>query len=311
MVNRFYYNIKPIIPRALQLYLRRRIANYKLKKYQDIWPIDQKLKNLPVGWRGWPDNKKFALVLSHDVDTQKGHDRVLKLIKKEKRLGFRSTYNFVPERYKVSKALIEKVKEEGFEVNIHGLKHDGKLFQSKLIFEERAKKINKYIDDWKIEGFTAPSMISNLDWMHELNIKYSICTFDTDPFEPEPNSSNTIFPFFVVDDMTGHYFVELPYTLPQDHLLFIILKERDNSIWKKKLRWIAENGGMALINTHSDYMGFDDGNYGNEEYPVEYFEEFLNYINTEYEGQYWQALPSEMARFWRSIDKSDTAGSQL
>lgn len=300
MVNQAYYVLKPVIPRVLQIYLRRRIANYKLKRHKDIWPIDPESGNPPAGWRGWPNNKKFALVLSHDVDTQKGHDRVFKLIEIEKRLGFRSAYNFVPERYNVSRVLIEKVKKEGFGVNVHGLKHDGKLFQSKKLFKQRALQINKYINDWKVEGFTAPSMICNLDWMHELNIKHSTCTFDTDPFEPEPNPSKTIFPFFVTNDKNEGYFVELPYTLPQDHLLFIILKEKDNSVWKKKLKWLAEKGGMALLNTHSDYIRFPENGLESEEYPVKFYEEFLDHIKTEYKGQYWHALPSEMACFWQS-----------
>ena len=47
--------------------------------------------------------------------------------------------------------------------------------------------------------------------------------------------------------------------MPQDHLLFVILQEKNIDIWKRKLDWIAEKGGMALLNTHSDYMSFDGG----------------------------------------------------
>jgi hypothetical protein len=49
----------------------------------------------------------------------------------------------------------------------------------------------------------------------------------------------------------------LPYTLVQDFNLFKILREPNIDIWKRKLDWIAERGGMALINTHPDYMGFE------------------------------------------------------
>ena len=38
---------------------------------------------------------------------------------------------------------------------------------------------------------------------------------------------------------------------------------------------------------------------GLEEYPVEYYVEFLEYVKKKYEGQYWHVLPREMARFWR------------
>jgi hypothetical protein len=43
------------------------------------------------------------------------------------------------------------------------------------------------------------------------------------------------------------HYVELPYTLPQDSTLFLVLRELNNDIWKHKLDWIAMNGGMALV----------------------------------------------------------------
>jgi hypothetical protein len=38
---------------------------------------------------------------------------------------------------------------------------------------------------------------------------------------------------------------------------------------------------------------------GLEEYPADYYVEFLEYVREKYKGQYWHALPREMARFWR------------
>ncbi len=88
-----------MIPRALQLFLRRRIARHKRAKYAHIWPIDPDSGRPPKGWPGWPDGRQFALVLSHDVDTLRGYRHVLKLADLEEEMGFRSQFNFVPERY--------------------------------------------------------------------------------------------------------------------------------------------------------------------------------------------------------------------
>ena len=41
--------------------------------------------------------------------------------------------------------------------------------------------------------------------------------------------------------------------------LFILMKEKNIDIWKQKLDWISEHSGMALLNTHPDYMNFDGG----------------------------------------------------
>ena len=304
----FYYLIKPFLPRYIQILLRQLIAKRKRSHYQHIWPIDPDAGNIPENWSGWPNGKKFALVLSHDVDTQKGFDAIPNLLDIEKKMGFKSTFNIVPERYRVSQDTIELIKQEGFGVSVHGLKHDGKLFKSKKIFDERAIKINEYLKQWGSNGFTSPSMISNLDWQHDLNIAHSICTFDTDPFEPKPTPSKTIFPLVITNEDTGCSYVELPYTLPQDHTLFIILKEADISIWKKKLKWIAEKGGMALLNTHPDYIQFDDKRCSYELYPKSFYVDFLQHITTEYGGQFWNALPSDVSHFWRSERKEDQQG---
>jgi hypothetical protein len=297
--NRLFYTLKPFIPRRLQISLRRRIAQYKRRKYAHIWPIDPNTATPPHGWRGWPDGKQFAFVLSHDVDNHKGQERVLELAKLEMKLGFRSAFNFVPERYANHNEVKAWLKANGFEINVHGLKHDGKLFSNRRTFEQQAVRINQYLKEWEVSGFTAPSMLCNADWLHELDITHSISTFDTDPFEPQPNSTPKIFPFWVQNGSSQEGYVELPYTLPQDHLLFVILREKDTDMWKQKLDWTAAQGGMALLNTHSDYMNFKDTQPLNEEYPVEYYVEFLEYVKSEYAGQFWHANPFEIASYWK------------
>ena len=348
-----FYAVKPVIPRRAQIFLRRQLATHKRKKYSHIWPIDPSSAAPPVGWQGWPQGKKFALVLSHDVDGRKGYDNCLKLAELEEKLGFRSNFNFVPECYgQISLGLLDELRSRGFEVAVHGLKHDGRLFLSKSIFDRQAARINAYLKKWKTEGFTSPSMLHNLDWTGALNIKYSISTFDTDPFEPQPDGVGTIFPFVVYKKSAQHsacplelrrqpdystgavssqlpsppsegstsdlrrlssvlcplssaqaseidsFFIEMPYTVPQDSTLFVILRDMTIDIWKRKLDWIAEKGAMALLNTHPDYMN-DKGRWGREEYPMRFFEEFLHYVREEYEGQYWHVLTKEIASFWR------------
>ncbi len=141
-------------------------------------------------------------------------------------------------------------------------------------------------------------MHHNLEWIHDLNIEYDASTFDTDPFEPQPDGVATIFPFLVRGNSDQRAYVELPYTLPQDFTLFVLMKEKDIEIWKRKLDWIVTCGGMALLNTHPDYMNFDGKKGGMDEYPVGHYVEFLEYIKRKYEGIYWHILPREIARFW-------------
>ena len=298
MLTNIFYQIKPFIPRRLQLFIRRGLINRKRILYTNVWPVDGKAGNPPEGFPGWPGRKQFALVLTHDVETARGQEKCSELIQLEEESGFRSSFNFIPERYKVSPELRHYLTSNGFEVGVHGLYHDGKLYKSKKIFQRRAIKINHYLKEWEAVGFNSPSMHHNLDWIHDLNIEYDSSTFDTDPFEPQSDGVGTIFPFRVPGNSTGKGYVELPYTLPQDFTLFVLMKEKTIDIWKQKLDWIAEHGGMALINTHPDYMNFNGANPDMDEYPEQYYKEFLEYIKSKYEGRYWHVLPKDMARFW-------------
>lgn len=300
-INYPFYLIKPLIPRSFQISLRRIRAQQQLKKYSDIWPIDHRAKTPPPNWDGWPDKKKFALVLQHDVDTRRGHDRVRQLMDLEEDLGIRSTFFIVPERYRVSGDLLKEITDRGFGLGVHGLKHDGKLFLSYNVFKKNAAKVNTYLKAWKTRGFSSPSMHHQLDWMHHLDIDYSTSTFDTDPFEPQPDPVCTIFPFAVKNISTNHSFIELPYTLVQDFTLFIILNKKNIDPWKQKLAWIVESNGMALLNTHPDYMYFSNkGNPGPEEYPVAYYAEFIKHAKSVYEHDYWNPLHSELTEYIRT-----------
>ena len=302
-LNKIFYNLKPITPRRLQLFIRRQIIFQRRNKYQHIWPIAPEAGNSPKKWSGWPDQKQFAFVITHDVDTQKGHDICHKLLNLEERLGFRSSFNFVPERYEVSDQLRKEIVKRGFEVGVHGLNHDGRLYHSKRIFQNRAIKINHYLSSWEAVGFRSPSMHHNIQWMHDLNIEYDASTFDTDPFEPQSDGVNTIFPFWIQNNSVQKGFVELPYTLAQDFTLFTLMRENNINIWQRKLRWIAKNGGMALVNVHPDYMNFDGEKCSIEEYPAKFYEDFLCFIKTEYNEKYWHVLPKEMAKFIKNENK--------
>jgi peptidoglycan/xylan/chitin deacetylase (PgdA/CDA1 family) len=297
--NDLFYTVKPFIPRALQLALRRGAVTRKRSHSMELWPIDYHAGGIPAGWNGWPNRKKFALVLTHDIDTLRGQMKAPSLIRLEQELGFKSAFYVVPERYRVFPETLRLMAGSGFEIGVHGLKHDGKLFRSRLQFDADAVRINRYLREWNAEGFRAPSMIRNLDWIGELNIRYDASTFDTDPFEPQSEGVGTIFPFWIPRKNSPGGFVELPYTLAQDFTLFILMKERSTELWKRKLEWIVEKNGMALINTHPDYINFSGHRLGPEEYPISRYRDFLEYIKHRYAGQYWSALPRDIAAFWR------------
>jgi predicted glycosyltransferase len=298
--------------------IRRWLAARKRGGVSREWPIAPGSERPPAWWRGWPGGKQFALVLTHDVEGQAGLDKAAQLKRLETELGFRSSFNLIPRgSYRVTPQIVQDLASGGFEVGVHDLFHDGKLFLTETEFSRNVPEINRHLKEWNAVGFRSGFMLSRLDWLHQLDIQYDLSTFDTDPFEPNPQGQDTIFPFWVPrTHRAGHYgpharttaqpeatqngngkgYVELPYTLAQDSTLFLLLRETDTTIWKKKLDWIAAHGGMALVNVHPDYMAMNGTLRPGLEYPVSFYAELLQYIRERYAGLYWHALPQQVAR---------------
>jgi glycosyltransferase involved in cell wall biosynthesis len=296
--NKLYYEVKPWVPLFLRRGIRRWFALRKRSKTGAVWPILPGSERQPPAWLGWPDGKKFAFVLTHDVEGQLGLDKCRQLTALEIKLGFRSSFNFIPEGdYRVPRELRDDLTGRGFEVGVHDLRHDGKLYSGREGFAANAARINGYLTEWKAVGFRAGFMLHNLDWLHDLDIEYDTSTFDTDPFEPQPEGVATIFPFWR-EGSHGRGYVEMPYTLPQDSTLFLLFGEPNPDIWLRKLDWVASHGGMALVNVHPDYMRFEDGAANIRTYPAEFYTRLLQYVREKYGDSVWLARPKEVAAWY-------------
>lgn len=319
--NRLYYTLKPWMPEAARLVLRRWYSHQLRARRGDVWPVLRGSEIPPRGWAGWPQGKKFAVVLTHDVEGPLGLSRCLELMRLENDLGFRSSFNFIPEgSYVVSEQVRSELRKCGFEVGVHDLHHDGKLYCNYRSFLKHAQRINHYLREWDAVGFRSGFMLRNLDWAHNLNILYEASTFDTDPFEPQPEGAGTIFPFWVArpgslndsgtpsvpaqshlpcaSTTSSRGYVELPYTLVQDSTLFTLLSERQPDIWFKKVDWLAQNGGMVLVNVHPDYTAMNGARNSRWEYPVQLYRQLLEYLRCRYQGAYWHVTAAEMASWY-------------
>ncbi|MBN1427324.1 MAG: hypothetical protein JXB07_02995 [Anaerolineae bacterium] len=300
LLKRLYYMLKPLLPRSAMTLLKR-LNRYAVEPQFPLnWPIEKRFVHFQYEImrrlllrreqptltfkRFWPDDFRYAFVLTHDVESEEGQALVRDIAGLDEQYGFRSSFNFVPERYPLDQALIAELKERGFEVGVHGLKHDGKLFSSYQKFTERAYCINAHLKEFQAVGFRAPMTHRHPEWLQDLDIEYDLSFFDTDPYEPLPGGTMSIWPFFI-----GH-FVELPYTLPQDSTLVSVLGETSPRLWIEKVDFIEQYRGMVLVNTHPDYLpdGMDRDMY----------ESFLAAMQSR--SGYWHALPRDVARWWRT-----------
>ena len=288
--QKLYYSfIRPILPVKLRRKLQKEYnAEIILREnfiYDDLVNILKKQKAFQqLKENLYPGNQNSALILTHDVEELNGFRHIPKIIELEQSLGFKSSWNIVPYKYPIDQGIINVIKENNHEIGIHGYNHDGKLYYSERIFNERAPFINKAIKKYGAVGFRSPQVHRNLMWLQKLDISYDASSFDYDPYQPFPGGTGSIWPFIVGK------FVELPYTLPQDHTLFYVLQKKDLSIWKNKTEWLIENKGTILCLTHPDYL-IDDRQFN-------VYKDFLQYIKSL--SNIWHCLPKEMTEWWRS-----------
>ncbi|HML20712.1 MAG TPA: hypothetical protein PKD09_03620 [Aggregatilinea sp.] len=307
LAKRVYYEVKPLLPRSLTRLMRQKYSTPTQETFRLGWPVEDRyvrflldtLRNAmqEMGVTSleythfWPEARRYAFVLTHDIEWAKGQAYVRQVADLVESHGFRSCFNFVPERYELDYDLMAELNERGFEVGVHGLKHDGKLFTSRATFDRRVGKINAYVKKFGAQGFAAPLTHRNPYWMQAFDVSWDRSFFDTDPYEPMVGGVMTIWPFFMGK------FVELPYTMVQDYTLTSVRQEFTPDRWLEKLAFVERSGGMALLNTHPDYL-LDDKVWN-------LFDQFLGTM--EQRSDYWHALPRDVAQWWRArAEGSDT-----
>jgi hypothetical protein len=292
-----YYLVRPLLPRALQLKLRRAFTRVQSKSSFPGWPLEDNLHNLyiwlfalvtdlagsPVPFIDlWPDGHSWALVLTHDVETDLGCQDMELLRSIERERGYKSSWNFVPLRYSLKAEVVHALQDEGCEVGVHGLRHDGRDLRSRRMVVKRLPAIRDYAKRWNAVGFRSPATQRHWNLMPLLGFDYDSSYSDTDPYEPQPGGCCTYLPYF------NQELVELPITMAQDHTLFVILQNHDASTWLRKAHMLRERRGMALILTHPDYA--------NDQRVIDGYRRLL--AEFQEDETVWHALPKDVATWW-------------
>ena len=289
-----YYRVRHLIPIPLRQLLQKQ-RNQQAEVPKD-WYLDRNFvedfakalshdsssTTLPL----WPNDAQVCISLTHDVETQDGFEQILPIADLEEKYGFRSVWNFIPYKYNIDPGLIKELKARGHEIGIHGYNHDGRLFENSRTFSRRAVEINKAASRYDAVGFRAPMVHRNLRQQQDLDIDWDASCFDIDPFQAMPGGVGGVWPFIF-----GR-FVELPYTLPQDHTLFVSLGQTNTNIWINKFRYLRDLSGLAMLITHPDYL--------DSAARLQVYADFLGFLQDE--PNCWRALPREIAKWWRSRD---------
>ena len=213
----------------------------------------------------WPENKKYCVVFTHDVDTawifdnREGIKWLKNFRETEESCRITSAWYCVPAAMKSenSRAEMQSLNNSGHEIGAHGFKHDpGLPFESKdkLIKKLNAArdKIHEILNDTVSLGYRAP-------WLSRSSVMYEALSeagfvYDTSPPNADFNRRSltanngccTFFPFL------RNNILVLPVTVPQDAFIKTLgLTPAKYWEWIYFLSGkIKKAGGLINISTH-------------------------------------------------------------
>jgi hypothetical protein len=303
IIRQAYYLMRPLLPVPFRRQLQRRhLRGWKQLRFP-AWPVDatvervhkrllalalraQGASQIPFVWF-WPDGFSSCAMMTHDVETSAGVEACSRLMDIDDGFGIKSAFEFVPEqRYALAAGFLEKVRERGFEINIHDLNHDGHLFADRDEFLRRAERINRYARLYCVRGFRSAVLYRNVEWYGELEFSYDMSIPNVAHLEPQRGGCCTVMPFFIGD------ILELPVTTAEDYTLFHMLRDYSLDLWRCQLGQIMDEHGLASFIVHPDYL--------RPKRATDTYTALLAYLaELRSAGKIWIAQPGEVDTWWR------------
>ena len=301
--QRLYYRLRPL----MGVGVRKHLQKMRLSGWEKIafpkWPVDRSVdalmeaslklalkaqgrSSIPFIWF-WPDGASASAMVTHDVEGDAGVGFCDQLMDIDDSFGIKSAFQLIPQdREQQWRRTAARLRPRGFEVNLHDLNHDGRLFADRHAFAQHARRINDYTREFGCEGFRSGAMYREQSWFEQFDFSYDMSVPNAAHLEPQRGGCCTIMPYFVGN------LLELPLTTVQDYSLFHILDDYSTTLWKQQIRIIAEHHGLISIIAHPDYL------IGQRERDV-YVELLRHLVELRDKHGVWIALPGAINRWWR------------
>jgi len=306
-LKKVYYVVRPFMNVAVRSVIQRFRARGWEKAVFPRWPVDttvedlcekllllsmtsKNVKEVPFIWF-WPNGASSCICMTHDVETESGRAFCCALMDLNDSFGVKSSFQVIPEeRYEVTPEFLQSIRSRGFEVAVHDLNHDGRLYDQHEKFLRRAQKINQYAAQWQAGGFRAGALYRNPDWFDSLNFSYEMSTPNVGHLDPQSGGCCTVMPYFIGD------MLEIPVTMIQDYMLFHLFNQRSIDQWKTQSELILKRNGMMTFIVHPDYIL--------EEETRSVYSALLAYLRElKRSSGAWIALPREIDNWWRARSK--------
>ena len=200
----------------------------------------------------WPDARP-PVVLSHDVDTADGLRAAPRVARVEERLGLRSCFYVVGDRYPLDHALLDDLRAAGHEIGLHGARHDFRLsYLPRAQVEGRLDRCRALVERHEVVGFRSPALLMSDELAASLRGRflYDSTVPDTDirSLAGPRRGCGSVFPYH------RDGLLCLPPTLPLDDRLLTLGRSPSAGYdaWVHKLAWLRQVGGMGLVATHTE-----------------------------------------------------------
>jgi hypothetical protein len=302
-IRRFYYAFRPLLP----ISVRRHLQKVWLTGWENNpfprWPVDRSVDQMfemlmqltlkgsgcsrvPFIWY-WPDGKLSCATMTHDVETKAGLQFSGELMDINDSYQIKSSFQLIPEaRYTVKDSDLSSIKQRGFEVNVHDLKHDGHLFDSFEKFRKSAARINRYGIQFGSKGFRSAILYRNQEWFDALAFSYDMSVPNVGHLDPQRGGCCTIMPYFIGK------ILEIPVTATQDYALFNLLGTYSIRLWREQISSIMQHHGLISFIVHPDYLDTIEARNA--------YTELLGHLGQLRDAAgVWIALPGEIDTWWR------------
>jgi peptidoglycan/xylan/chitin deacetylase (PgdA/CDA1 family) len=206
-----------------------------------------------------------SIIVTHDIDTEKGLERAASLKEIEEDFGIHSTWFVVSDEYPISKETARYLAESS-EIGSHDEKHDGRLLHIKKQ-EDLVKRLRRSkerlgeIFEKEITSFRAPLLQFNSRIISALGKSGYHSDFSLPSWEPVHPSTMQGFGVESACEFELGGIVEHPLTLFQDHQVLKVLgmsTSRAIKFWMNQMSLIRAFDGDIVLLIHPDYSFSQD-----------------------------------------------------
>ncbi|UCE60862.1 MAG: hypothetical protein JSU63_03750 [Phycisphaerales bacterium] len=248
----------------------------------------------------WPDGKRFAVTLNHDIDSDYCFKRrgVLQSFHDiEHNAGLRSAWMVVTKLLDAGRSALDELHAAGHEIGFHGSIHDHRL--AFLPPEEMARRIEcavELIDAYGTAGIRSPAYLRTpalfraLDGILEYDMSMHDVIFGPLSLSKYHEGCSTCMPFFI----EGMNLLEIPTTVPEDWTFDLqgTSLEQAWNVQVQTVERIKSRAGVANILTHPE------PHHSVKPRWLELYRRLVAHVAEDDDA--WFALPGEINRHWRS-----------